>query len=90
MNRIELLVMRVAIGADVVREFRLFFLRSLYDNLAINVPPMSTLLHGAATYGIDLSSPGCVLERTDSRTDGSLGGLGSTVSDYRNCKVGDQ
>ena len=60
----ELLTMRVPIDAAVVREIKLFFLRSLYDNLAINVPPMSTLLHGAATYGIDLSSAGCVLERT--------------------------
>ena len=60
--------MRVAIGAAVVKEFKLFFLRSLYDNLAINVPPMSILLHGAVTYRMELWRAGCVLERIDSRT----------------------
>ena len=47
--------MRVAIGAAVVKEIKLFFLRPLYDNLAINEPPMSTLLHGAVAYRMELS-----------------------------------
>ena len=45
-NRIKLLSMRVTIGAAVVKEFKLFFLRSPYDNSARIVPQMSTLLKG--------------------------------------------
>ena len=65
--------MRVAIGASVHRELKLFFLRSLCHKLNIHVPPMKIVLHGAVTYGIKLSRAGCVLERTDPRTAGSLG-----------------
>ena len=40
--------MRAAIGASVVREFRLFFLSSLYDNLDVNVPSTSILLQSSS------------------------------------------
>ena len=40
--------MRAAIGASVVREFRLFFLSSLYGYLDLNVPSTSILLQSSS------------------------------------------
>ena len=42
------LVMRAAIGASVVRDFRLFFLSSLYCYLDLNVPSTSILLQSSS------------------------------------------